>query len=313
MDTFGINDFILLDSHIVKVNKDYVDTNTDIVEEYAQILSSIPGPLNIMYSGGIDSEIVAEVCQRYSIPHKLHFMALVHKNKIFNDVDYRNAIEFSNNVEIHYLDFYNFFGDGDYIEYAIKYKTQSPQLACHLKVASDIGNHVVFGGDTMYFYYNHDYQAIEFKTTSFGHFCYHFLVKEIGGIGNMANASYSLLIKWLHIQADLAKKGIINHVWENPNINLQKFNYNWKCSMYREAGFTAKPKQNKMTGFETIKTFYSDKYNEIGTIRKFDELYRNPLKTIVNLPSVPDTVVLVPEEIKKLCKKFGENYDKSCN
>ena len=313
MNRYGINDFIIVDKNIVKFDADTVNTNTGIVEEYAHILSETPGPLNIMYSGGLDSEIVAEVCRKYAIPHRLHFMVLVHENKIFNEVDFQNAKKFSDSVELHYLDFVKFFDQGDFIDYALKYKTQSPQLACHLKIASDIGSNLVFGGDAMYFYYNHEVSCAEFKPTSFGHFCYDNLVRKTGGVGNMANANYSLMIKWLRKQVDLAQSGIANQYHEDRTVNMQKFNYNWKCRMYQEAGFGSVPKQDKMTGFETIKTFYSDKYNEIGTVRKFDELYRAPLKTIVNLPDPVDTVVLATNEIKKLCEKFGEKYDKSCN
>jgi len=310
---YGVNDFIIFDGHIIKINQGKVDRQLDIVEEYARVLADLPGEVNIMYSGGIDSEIVAEACRRYSIPHRLHFMALVHNNKIFNDVDYQNAMLYSPSVEVHHLEFDKFFNSGDYIDYALKYKTQSPQLACHLKAASDVGSNLVFGGDTMYFYYNHVSKQAEFKTTHFGHFCYDNITNEKGGIGNMANATYSLLIKWLVIQAELAGAGIVNQMYDDFTINLQKFNYAWKCAMYQSAGFQSAPKQNKMTGFETVKTFYSDKYKEIGTIRKFDELYRSPLKTIVHLPEVVDQVVIATNEIRKLCEKFGENYDKSCN
>jgi hypothetical protein len=164
----------------------------------------------------------------------------------------------------------------------------------------------------MRFNYHINNNQVTFASVSPGHFCYHNLVLETGGIGNMASASYSLAVKWLRIQANLALQGIVAKEWPDNTVNFQKYNYMWKCSMYKSAGFNAVPKENKMTGFETIKSFYSDKYNEIGTVRKFDELYRTPLKKIVHLPSIADVVCLPTTEIKKLGKEFGENYDKSC-
>jgi hypothetical protein len=309
---YGLNDYLFVDRNILKINPDTV-SNTSIVEEYAQLLSALDCEINIMYSGGLDSEIVAEACRRYSIPHRLHFIMLTNRNRVFNDVDYKNAIAFDNNVELHNLDFDQYFESGDFIDFALQYKTTSPQLSCHLKVASDIGSNLVFGGDAMRFNYKVDAEQVTFNSVSPGHFCYDNLVRDTGGIGNMAIASYSLAVKWLRIQADLAGRGIVAKDWPDYTVNFQKYNYSWKCSMYQAAGFDAVPKENKMTGFETIKAFYSDKYNEIGTVRKFDELYRTPLKTIVHLPSVEDIVCLPTNEIKQLRKEFGENYDKSCN
>lgn len=309
---YGVNDYLLVDRNIVQIKPDTV-SKTSIVEEYAHLLSALDCEINIMYSGGLDSEIVAEACRLYSIPHRLHFIMLTNSNRVFNEVDYNNAIAFDNKVELHNLDFDQYFESGDYIDFALQYKTTSPQLACHLKIAKDIGSNLVFGGDAMRFNYKLDTKQVTFTSVSPGHFCYDNLVCETGGIGNMAIANYSLAIKWLRIQTDLATHGIVAKDWPDYTVNFQKYNYPWKCRMYRAAGFDAVPKENKMTGFETIKAFYSDKYNEIGTVRKFDELYRTPLKTIVQLPSVEDIVWLPTNEIKKLSKEFGENYDKSCN
>jgi len=259
-----------------------------------------------MYSGGIDSEIVAETCKRFDIPHRLHFIAMTHNNKIYNNVDYHNAIAYSSEIEMHYLDFVKFFDSGDYIEYATQYRTTSPQLACHLKIAKDIGSNVVFGGDAMSLVKIREESNPTFVPTSLGHLCYDNLTAEIGGIPNMASASYSLVIKFLEIQYRLAQQGYLHESWNDQSVNFQKHNYPWKCRIYREAGFNSSPKQDKMTGFETIKTYYSDKYNEVGTRRKFDELYRKPLHTIIQLPNAADMKTLVTDEIKKLLKKFGE-------
>ena len=310
MKSYGINNYINVDRHRIKINADTVSQQS-ITEEYASILSRFNSELNIMYSGGIDSEIVAEVCDKHDIPHSLHFIALVHDNKIFNAVDYKNAMSYSNDIEVHYLEFDQFFNSGEFIDVALKYQTRSPQLACHLKVAEDIGKNIVFGGDSMFFHYDFDSNVASFKSTETGHFCYNNLVKHTGGIGNMANASYSLLIKYLRIQCDLALSGNVYKVWTDPNTNMQKYNYRWKCDMYRKAGFTSLPKENKMTGFEAVKQYYSDKYNEVGTCRKFDEMYRKPLHKIVDLPGVGHLLTSPTPEIKQLYRKFGENYDKS--
>ena len=306
MNKYRVNDFLLHNDNILTLVEDTVHEDISIVEEYANLLSDLNCEVNIMYSGGIDSEIVAEVCKRYDIPHRLHFTAMTHNNKIYNKVDYRNAIVYSKKIEIHYLEFGKFFDSGDYINYATQYRTNSPQLACHLKVAKDIGSNVVFGGDAMSLVITRPNTEPGFLPTSIGHLCYDNLIAEIGGIANMASASYSIVIKFLRIQFQLAISGMVHETWNDQTVNFQKHNYHWKCKMYKQAGFSSVPKQDKMTGFEAIKTYYSDKYNEVGTIRKFDELYRKPLHTIIQLPDAADTKTLVTAEIKKLLKKFGE-------
>lgn len=305
---FGINDYIGIDGNRMWFVEDQV-TNESIPEEYARILSGFDS-INIMYSGGIDSEIVAEVCRDYAIPHQLHFVALVHEGKIFNRDDYDNAKKFSSDLVVHELNFSDFFESSEYIDYALKYGTMSPQLACHFRGAEEVGQNVIFGGDSMYFRVQHEIQTTEFATTTPSHFSYDRVAKEFGGIGNMANASYSLLIKYLQIQLNMAKEGNFRVVWDDFTVNMQQASYPWKCEMYRRAGFKSLPKQNKLTGFEAIKQYYSDKYNEIGTCRKFDHLYRAPLQRIVKIPSGDNLILSLTNQIKDLLNEFGETYDK---
>jgi len=310
MEKFGVDQFVQLADNRLIINDTGV-SDESIPHEYARLLSAIDGEINIMYSGGIDSEIVAETCKRYNIAHNLHFLALVNQGKIYNREDYDNAMQYDPNTVVHELDFERFFGNDDHVEYALKYKTQSPQLACHMHAAERVGSNVVFGGDSMFFCRDKTVNSFVFYATHVGHFCYNRAAQEFGGIGNMANASYSLLMKYLRLQIEMSRTGNIRETWVERAVNMQQHNYPWKCELYRRAGFQSLPKQNKLTGFEAIRAYYSDKYKEIGTCRKFNELYREPLVRIVNIPPMSNIILTLTEEIKTLFAEFGENYDKS--
>jgi hypothetical protein len=86
--------------------------------------------------------------------------------------------------------------------------------------------------------------------------------------------------------------------------------YNEKCSALLHGGFDAKPRV-KATGFEAIRFYYSDKYNENGTVREFNNRYRRPLENIVVEPERVEiaTSDLIQNALKDFQKLVGDTNE----
>jgi len=70
------------------------------------------------------------------------------------------------------------------------------------------------------------------------------------------------------------------------------FTYEVKCHIYEQAGFGAKPRPDKYTGFEKIRALYDEKFATSHGI-KFDELFRRPLEKMNPIPE--EFLQIVPE------------------
>lgn len=252
-----------------------------IKEEYIAELKKLKSIPTIMYSGGIDSEIVVESCIAGNIPFRAVFVKLIVDNKVMNLHDLKNAEQYAaeNNfaLQFHEFDAGEYFESGELYTTVQRYKSYGPQVSAHLAAAEQLGVPVVFGGDAHRFNYHRGPDCVLVDVKSYGHYAYERFCQQHGGIGDMAAANSAIFFKYLQLQIGMAKDGLLFRGVDPGVVSPYCVNYNWKCELYRRAGFESLPKETKYTGFEYIRQHYSDKYNEVGTQRMFNQLFRFPI------------------------------------
>jgi len=283
---YTIHDFIKVDEQadVVNINLSgcVYDPNTigSVKDEYVNVLNKVDADkIVVLYSGGIDSEIVLEALKETNKKYEAAIMRYIIDGKPMNDYDYEYALKYceKNNVSYQFydLDLPSFLESGDFILYADRYKCRSPQLCCHMWLMDQIDDFVVLGGDLV--------TLIDGKLSLFKNYmymCYYRYLALTGkkGIGNMGVASPGIIASTLK-----AHKKLHEHGYHGASVFRAKH-------FLIEAGGFVTDRRTKYTGFENIKRYYSDKYNEQHTVRMFDKLFRKPIET--RYPDLPIKLIL---------------------
>lgn len=279
--------------------------------EYAKELQTLEN-VHVLYSGGIDSEIVVESCIEAGIDFAVDIMQYTIDGQLMNAHDMKYAINYcdEHNIKpfIHTLEITKFIESGEYIQYAQKYRCNSPQLCCHLWLLDQIDGFCIVGGDPLQFVLNEDKEyGLVYKKYNYLTYDRYFAINNKPGIGSMATYSIGIILASLKHQYDiLVQRKRFYMVFDG---DFEAINYDYRCMLYGYGGFKAGRKPSKYTGFESIRLYYSDKYNEKETVREFNKRFRKPLENIVSQPCIDNLKVLYPVEVTDLLKKFGEYYD----
>lgn len=150
---------LLLTLKIKKTDKELIDLSIEKISEYKNPL--------VCLSGGYDSQFACLLLKQAGIK----FTAVTYESlwgvNLVNAPDVGVAKNFckKHNIEheIVQLDFKNFLDSELYLEYALKYKTSSPQLAFHFYFLEQIdfeNKSIIMGGDFPYFSWNEDDERI---------------------------------------------------------------------------------------------------------------------------------------------------------
>jgi hypothetical protein len=232
-------------------------------------------------SGGIDSECIAEAALTAGVPFTAMTMRYIVDGNYMNDYDTQYATDFcrKNSVEqnIIDLDLNWFYETGEYVRYAVDYQCRSPQLACVLWLIDTHTEYFpIIPGDLIYTKIREDGVA-EVVPMEYLYYCYHRYFAKTGrkGIGSLMQYNPEIIVATL----DIARIVYKEH-GRFPNDS-----YADKCLALLHGGFNARPRPTgKATGFEAIRMYYSDKYNEQGTVREFNNRYRKPIENMVVEP-----------------------------
>ena len=128
------------------------DDSADINDAFNIHLAEAKGRvIEVMYSGGLDSEIILVHCLRNKIPVRAMTMRLLVNGFAVNTHDLYYSEKFcrENNVEQVILDFHadKFFGNGDHIPYLSSYKIATPHVSTHFWLFEQCSSFPVIGGD----------------------------------------------------------------------------------------------------------------------------------------------------------------------
>lgn len=282
--------------------------------------------INVCCSGGLDSDVILRLFAKHK-KVTCFIGRWMNDGVCYNDYDIKHAIDSCESLGIDYkfidLDFEKFFESGEFINYGTVYRSTSPQLCLHLKLFDEIEEDLAIGGNyfsldkwnnrpvlapenssiiyDLYFsskgydlgnlhYYNCATASSTFKHTILAQ---RNLEKE--------NEEFNELSK-LHIDTfdsvDQETKDKWGESTTGCNYLKSHLIYIVKMEQYRLGGFDVLSKGHKYTGFEGVKRYFSDKYNEQQNA--FDNKFRRHLENIVSIPTLQIDI------IEELTNIFGD-------
>ena len=166
--------------------------------------------VEILYSGGIDSEICLIHCLKNNVPVRAMTMRILVNGCPINTHDLYYSEKFcrENNVEQVILDFHadKFFENGNHIPYLESYKIITPHVATHFWLFEQCTGFPVIGGD-----YNwpwHNDRILSPQRHMFACYSKFLMDKNIDGIGGMINYSLESNIAFIKTQMAIYNKEI---------------------------------------------------------------------------------------------------------
>ena len=239
-------------------------------------------------SGGLDSEIMAESFLKAGAP----FSVSIWRYKNLNTYDIKHAVSFCErhglNYEIEECDPELFYEKFLHIHYGIKYLCNSPQIAVHLyfieKLAKKNPSSALFlPWEPPSFYYDSVRKTMLPRILiNSRYLAYYraFHLNKIAGTPYFLICSSALLYSFLRLPA-------VRFIM-NQNINMKrKISYKIKTEIYKQGGFSAKPRKGKFTGFDKMKTALFKQYG-----MDYDRAFRHPLENLTPSPRKKELYVV---------------------
>lgn len=173
-------------------------------------LQSLPTTnIEILYSGGVDSEMLLLICKKYNIKCTAVTMKIFLDDLLYNTHDLYYAEKFlrENNIEHRYvnIDALDFFKSGKYLDYVLPYNIDEPHVSTHLWLIDQCHDFPVFGGDWPWVHMYKENKVISPYRLSFHMYETYMKDRDINGVGNMLGYNFESLYKLmqLHMQADM--------------------------------------------------------------------------------------------------------------
>lgn len=204
--------------------------------------------VEVLYSGGLDSELVLRACIKNKIPVTAITMKLYIDNILINshDIYYSEKFCRENNLTQKIVDFHirPFYENGDHVNYLKPYYVTSPHVATHMWLLEQCSGFPVIGGE--YSWPQH-INLLSPHRLSFNSYDRFMKDKSIAGIGNVLNHSLELNIKM--IQQNLRTQIDI----DPSNIML------FKHKMYNKFELGTFEPRMKSYGWENVSRNWFDK------------------------------------------------------
>jgi hypothetical protein len=179
--------------------------------------------VEVLYSGGLDSELTLIACIRNNIPVKAVTLVIKIKGLIINTHDLYYAQKFCVNHNVDQilveLDADKFFENGTYLNYLRPYYITQPHVATHMWLIEQCSHFPIIGGDWPWVQTHVENKVLSPFKMDFS--SYERFMKDNGvfGIGNMISNSLESSCKFIQLHMD-------NHVLDET---LSEF----KTRMYR--------------------------------------------------------------------------------
>lgn len=190
------------------------------------LLSNIGGSVELLYSGGLDSELVLKSLLYNKV--KVEAMTLVIKIKgaILNTRDLYYSEKFcrENNIKqnLFFVDAIDFFESKQYLNYLLPYKITKPHVATHMWLIEQCHNYPIMGGDWPWVQMHNSNKVLSPNRLDYTSYDRFMNDKNITGIGNMLGHSFESCIYFI-------KKQLLCY---EPNFNKQHNVFLLKHKMY---------------------------------------------------------------------------------
>ena len=229
--------------------------------------------IELLYSGGIDSEFVLNLCLANSIPVTAITMRLHCNGTVINthDMYYSEKYCRQNGIDQTIIDLNvtPFYENGDYLDYLAPYQITMPHVATHLWLIEQCSHFPVMGGNYDWPWAHGEHRVISPMKHVYGQYDRFMQDRGITGIGNMLN--HSLEINLLGIKEHLALlRNDVDHVYGfgyTDNNRLRK-------SLYENLGSSVIEPRFNSYGWERVDPrIYNRKYyadyleSQFGTVK----------------------------------------------
>ena len=236
--------------------------------------------VEVLYSGGLDSELVLLSCIKNNIPVIAITLIIKIDNMIVNTHDMYYAEKFCRNNNIPHklveLDAGKFFENGDHLKYLSPYYIIEPHVATHLWLIEQCSYFPVIGGDWPWVQTHNENPVLSPFRLDFSSYERFMVDKGITGIGNMISYSLDSSVKLMQIHLD-------NHLDDET---ISSFKSRMYQTMYPELETRIKShgwEQHKTRNFN-LSVYKMDLFKNLKpTLHKIK--WNNTIKTLLNTPA----------------------------
>jgi len=195
--------------------------------------------VEVLYSGGLDSELVLLACMNRNIPVKAITMVIRNKGIIINTHDLYYAEKFcrTHNIEQILIDLEanEFYNSGKYLDYLVPYYITAPHVATHFWLLEQCNHFPVFGGDWGWVQVYQEQKVLSPSRLEFSSYERYMQDKGIYGIGNMiANSlesNYAIMKLQIENYAGKEDSSIMKHriyTKIDPTVEIRARSYGWE-------------------------------------------------------------------------------------
>ena len=196
-------------SHIFTTTlQDYdFEPNRNIMDIFNDHLSTRQSKyVEVLYSGGLDSELTLLSCIRNKVPVKAITLVIKIKGVIINTHDLYYAQKFctAHNIEhkLIELETDKFFENGTYLDYLTPYNITEPHVATHLWLIEQCSYFPIIGGDWPWAQAHLGEKVLSPFRLEYSSYERFMKDKNIFGIGNMISYSLESSCKFIQLHLD---------------------------------------------------------------------------------------------------------------
>jgi|FLYM01.1.fsa_nt_gi hypothetical protein len=251
------------------------------------IAQNFPQDLVLCMSGGIDSECMALAFLAAKVPFRV---AIGSYSQGLNKSDIESAYHFCNLHHIEYetieIDLVDYFSKGKHMECAQRFECRSPQLAVHMEMMSQIKGVPVLSWNPSEIRYNPAMMVHDIYLPAEPHLAYHKFFEKQNRPGVPFFFAYTpeLIYSFWQTPQFLKELKFAESRKNSKDFTCVK-SYQGKVKKYQEGGFSVLAKEDKKTGFEEAKLFFSEYLQEQkvvsepfpGGLDPFDFCFRRPM------------------------------------
>jgi hypothetical protein len=282
----GLNDFKKCTLELGENSHKFTTELLDVPFEYGRDITDIFNDhlsnrqtkyVEVLYSGGLDSELVLLSCIKNSIPVIAITLVIKINRLTINTHDLYYAEKFCREHDITHklieLDSDKFFQNGEYLKYLKPYYIIEPHVATHLWLIEQCSYFPILGGDWPWAQTHIENKVLSPFRLEFASYERFMSDKGIHGIGNMIGCSLESTYKLIQIHLD-------NHIGGEPVSNF-------KSRMYQTMYPELEPRL-RMYGWEHHKTKSFNLLNyKIELIKQLKPTipnikWNNTIKTLLN-------------------------------
>lgn len=214
----------------------------NIEECFLESIKEATSPVEVLYSGGLDSEFVIAVCREFNIPVIALTLRLLISGAAINTHDLYYAEKFCREYGVSHkiidLDIEKFLENGNHIAYLEPYRIPNIASATIMHLIDQCHNFPIYGGDYSWPLLNVGMKAYSPHRHDFN--CYdHFIQQKGSGIGNMLGHTMTA-----------------NKILITEHLNTFQDNNTFKYNIFKKLGYNLEPR-HRSHGWENIHIFKS--------------------------------------------------------